>query len=95
MGTASSINWSAGNSRKRGSAQKGAAGQQATLENSVTARAFDYDLLTMFVRNEAVAALTVPILAIVFAGTMLNWATRVPFCSGLPRYLFPRASFLR
>jgi two-component system, cell cycle sensor histidine kinase PleC len=30
----------------------------------------------MFVRNEAVAALTVPILAIVFAGTMLSWANQ-------------------
>jgi two-component system cell cycle sensor histidine kinase PleC len=35
---------------------------------------FDYDLLLMFVRNETVAALTVPVLAIVVAGTMLTWA---------------------
>jgi two-component system cell cycle sensor histidine kinase PleC len=35
---------------------------------------FAYDLLIMFVRNETVAALTVPILAIFVAATMLNWA---------------------
>jgi two-component system cell cycle sensor histidine kinase PleC len=37
-------------------------------------RDFEYDLLLMFVRNEMVAALTVPILAIVIAVTMLNWS---------------------
>src|SRR5262245_10040037 len=37
-------------------------------------RDFEYDLLLMFVRNETVAALTVPILAVVIAVTMLNWS---------------------
>jgi two-component system cell cycle sensor histidine kinase PleC len=42
------------------------------------ARDFEYDLLLMFVRNETVAALTVPILAIVLAVTMLNWSSPRP-----------------
>ena len=39
---------------------------------------FDYDLMMMFVRNETVAALTVPILAIVLAMTMLTWSSPKP-----------------
>jgi two-component system, cell cycle sensor histidine kinase PleC len=69
MGTVSSLNWSAGNARQGHSASA----TDASRHGSRQARDFDYDLLTMFVRNEAVAALTVPILAIVFAVTMLNW----------------------
>jgi two-component system cell cycle sensor histidine kinase PleC len=58
--------------------------QGSNRQNAVASRSFEatrtverdfaYDLLFMFVRNEAVAALTVPILAIVVAVTMLNWA---------------------
>ncbi len=76
MGTVSSMNWSAGFSRKGGYRQEGATERQVPPAGAVIGRDFDYDLLTMFVRNEAVAALTVPILAIVFAGTMLNWANQ-------------------
>ncbi len=43
-------------------------------QREITARDFEYDLLLMYVRNETVAALTVPILAVVVAGTMLNWS---------------------
>ncbi len=73
MGTVSSLNWGAGNTRQGGSSKAGDAGRQGTRDTAGHGRDFDYDLLTMFVRNEAVAALTVPILAIVFAVTMLNW----------------------
>jgi two-component system cell cycle sensor histidine kinase PleC len=41
-------------------------------------RDFDYDLLLMFVRHERVAALTVPILAVVFAVIMLTWSQPRP-----------------
>ncbi|MBI4724420.1 MAG: HAMP domain-containing histidine kinase [Rhodomicrobium sp.] len=47
---------------------------RAGASTAVAGRDFAYDLLLMFVRNERVAALTVPILAIVIAVTMLNWA---------------------
>ncbi len=73
MGTVSSPNLSAGFARRGSFSKAGDAGRRALRENSGHGRDFDYDLLTMFVRNEAVAALTVPILAIVFAVTMLNW----------------------
>ena len=73
MGTVSSLNWGAGNTRQGGSSKAGDAGRRGTRDTTGHGRDFDYDLLTMFVRNEAVAALTVPILAIVFAVTMLNW----------------------
>jgi len=76
MGTVSALKWSAGFARQGRSWREGAAEQRAPLAIASTSRDFDYDLLTMFVRNEAVAALTVPILAIVFAGTMLNWASQ-------------------
>ena len=73
MGTVSSLDWGAGNTRQGGSSKAGDAGRRAARDTAGHGRDFDYDLLTMFVRNEAVAALTVPILAIVFAVTMLNW----------------------
>jgi len=73
MGTVSSLNSGAGNNRQGGSSKASDAGRRAARELGGRPREFDYDLLTMFVRNEAVAALTVPILAIVFAMTMLNW----------------------
>ncbi|MGO8952404.1 MAG: sensor histidine kinase [Rhodomicrobium sp.] len=72
MGTVSSL-WSAGFARQGSAREAGAAKRRAPLANSIAGRDFDYDLLLMFVRNEAVAALTVPILAIVFAVTMLSW----------------------
>ncbi len=53
--------------RRDSSSKKGGA-------NGLANREFDYDLLLMFVRNERVAALTVPILAIVFAVIMLGWS---------------------
>jgi two-component system cell cycle sensor histidine kinase PleC len=52
--------------------------QPASAEHAAGARDFDYDLLLMFVRNERVAALTVPILAIVFAVIMLSWSQPRP-----------------
>src|SRR5579883_2479920 len=42
---------------------------------TASGRDFAYELLVMFARNEAVAALTVPILAIVIAVTMLSWSS--------------------
>ena len=74
MGTVSSLNLGARSARQGGSSKAGDAARRAPRENARRDRDFDYELLTMFVRNEAVAALTVPILAIVFAVTMLNWA---------------------
>jgi len=56
----------------------GQRGQAGRPRASTPGRDFDYDLLLMFVRNEGVAALTVPILAVVFAVTMLNWAPQRP-----------------
>ena len=73
MGTVSSLNLGAGKARQSSSSKASDAGRRAARELGGRPREFDYDLLTMFVRNEAVAALTVPILAIVFAMTMLNW----------------------
>ncbi len=49
-------------------------GPEGRIYEHPQARDFEYDLLLMFVRNETVAALTVPILAIVLAVTMLNWS---------------------
>ncbi len=79
MGTVSSLNWSAGFARQGGSAKAEDGGRRPSRESAAHGRDFEYGLLTMFVRNEAVAALTVPILAIVFAMTMLKW--------GIPRQL--------
>ena len=76
MSIAGSVNWRAyapEGSRRRGAAAKGAPEATATI-----GRDFAYELLLMFVRNEAVAALTVPILAVVIAVTMLNWANPQP-----------------
>ncbi len=53
---------------------------EARSSGAWEARNVAYELLQMVVRNEAVAALTVPILAIVVAVTMLAW--------GNPRQLF-------
>ncbi len=74
MGTVSSLKWSAGFARQGSFCRSASAERRVAATNAFPERDFDYDLLHMFVRNEAVAALTVPILAIVFAGTMLNWA---------------------
>ena len=78
MSIAGSVNW-------RAFARQGSNGQEALAKRApeITAtvsRDFAYDLLLMFVRNEAVAALTVPILAIVVAVTMLNWADARQLC---------------
>lgn len=73
MGTVSSLNWSAGFARRGSSSKAGKAGCRTSCGGPAHGRDFEYGLLAMFVRNEAVAALTVPILAIVFAVTMLNW----------------------
>ncbi len=69
-----------GTERWRGAAVSGGASEikfgalKDAPKTSPSRRDFDYDLLLMFVRNESVAALTIPILAIVIAVTMLNWA---------------------
>jgi two-component system, cell cycle sensor histidine kinase PleC len=76
MGSIGSLNWSAGVSRQ-GSPPK-AEGKAGPASVATGARDFDYDLLLMFVRNERVAALTVPILAVVFAVIMLNWSQPRP-----------------
>ncbi len=72
MSTAGFVNW-------RALARPSSKSRKAVAERKPEAKApgrrdFAYDLLLMFVKNEGVAALTVPILAIVFAVTMLNWA---------------------
>ncbi len=72
MSIAGSVNWPAFARRSAESGKTVAKGPPETTTPS--ARDFSYDLLLMFVRNEAVAALTVPILAIVVAVTMLNWS---------------------
>jgi two-component system cell cycle sensor histidine kinase PleC len=73
MGNVSSLKWRAGLADT--GAQRVEARVQPTPDaENAAKRDFAYDLLHMFVRNEAVAALTVPILAIVIAVTMLNWA---------------------
>ncbi len=74
MGTVGSLDWSGSVGRRRSFNLAAHDARQAGE------RDFAYDLLLMFVRNEGVAALTVPILAIVIAMTMLNWAN--------PRQLF-------
>ncbi len=71
MGTVSSLNRSA---QFRHAESDARAGRTRKCGASDPSRDFDYDLLLMFVRNETVAALTVPILAVVFAVTLLNWA---------------------
>jgi two-component system cell cycle sensor histidine kinase PleC len=77
MGTISSLNWSAGVSRQ-GNSAKADGLQKPVSAVRLGARDFDYDLLLMFVRNERVAALTVPILAVVFAVIMLSWSQPRP-----------------
>ncbi len=73
MGIGGSLGWSAAFAPRNGPAAT--AGQRPVSKPKAAAgRDFAYDLLLIFVRNEAVAALTVPILAIVIAVTMLNWA---------------------
>jgi two-component system, cell cycle sensor histidine kinase PleC len=73
MSTAGSVYWRA--LARQGSRSRIAAVAENAPEAKATAsRHFDYELLHMFVRNEAVAALTVPILAIVVAVTMLSWS---------------------
>ena len=72
MSIADSVNWRAfaphGGKRQRSVATP-------AFETTATiGRDFAYELLLMYVRNETVAALTVPILAIVVAVTMLRWA---------------------
>jgi two-component system cell cycle sensor histidine kinase PleC len=71
MGAFRSLNRDAGTRQAPPGGRRGQTGQARA---SGPVRDFDYDLLMMFVRNEGVAALTVPILAIVYAVTMLNWA---------------------
>src|SRR5215469_7024600 len=78
MGTISSLNWSAWVSRQGGSPKAGSMRKPVAVTGSAGTRDFDYDLLLMFVRNERVAALTVPILAIVFAVIMLSWSQPRP-----------------
>jgi two-component system, cell cycle sensor histidine kinase PleC len=74
MRTASSFDWSAGIPRQ-GSAAARACGRTASAETaSAGGREFGYELLSMFVRSERVAALSVPLLAIVFSVIMLSWA---------------------
>lgn len=72
MSIVSSVNWYAFASK--GSNRQGAIARSTAKASSALSRDFSYELLLMFVRNEKVAALTVPILAIVIAVTMLNWA---------------------
>lgn len=73
MGYVGSLKWRAGIVRKGSKGGDVKLRAAPAAENPAT-RDFAYDLLHMFVRNEAVAALTVPILAIVIAVTMLNWS---------------------
>jgi two-component system, cell cycle sensor histidine kinase PleC len=72
MSTAGFVNWRA--FALPGRKSRKAAPERKPEPMAAGQRDFAYDLLMMFVKNEAVAALTVPILAIVFAVTMLNWA---------------------
>src|SRR5262249_35310277 len=78
MGTISSLNWSAGVSRQVSTPKTGGAQEPVPAEQAAGGRDFDYDLLLMFVRNERLAALTVPILAVVFAVIMLSWSQPRP-----------------
>src|SRR5262249_16305301 len=78
MGTISSLNWSAGVSRQGRPSDAEGLQETDSAEHSARARDFDYDLLLMFVRHERVAALTVPILPVVFAVIMLTWSQPRP-----------------
>ena len=78
MSSAGSVNWRA--FARQGSKRQETVAKRAAEATTTVSRDFAYELLLMFVRNERVAALTVPILAIVVAVTMLNWAN--------PRQLF-------
>ncbi len=71
MSIAGSVNWRA--FALQGSKRQATAATRAPEAATGVSRDFAYELLLMFVRNERVAALTVPILAIVVAVTMLNW----------------------
>ena len=72
MSIAGSVNWRA--FAQEDSKRQKAVSRRVPKAVSTVSRDYAYDLLLMFVRNERVAALTVPILAIVVAVTMLNWA---------------------
>ena len=72
MSIAGSINWRA--FAQHDSKRQKAVSRCVPEAVNPVSRDYAYDLLLMFVRNERVAALTVPILAIVVAMTMLNWA---------------------
>ncbi len=72
MSIATAVNWRV--FALQGSNRRKAVASRSFEATDTVERDFAYDLLFMFVRNEAVAALTVPILAIVVAVTMLNWA---------------------
>ncbi|MFY9875003.1 MAG: hypothetical protein WAL20_05070, partial [Rhodomicrobium sp.] len=78
MSIAGSVNWR--EFALQGGKRQKAVAKHAPEATATANRDFAYELLLMFVRNERVAALTVPILAIVVAVTMLNW--------GNPRQLF-------
>src|SRR5262249_24102388 len=78
MGSIGSLNWSTRVSRRGSFPKPGGMQEPASAERAAGARDFDYDLLLMFVRNERVAALTGPILAIVFAVIMLSWSQPRP-----------------
>ncbi|HXW21492.1 MAG TPA: HAMP domain-containing sensor histidine kinase [Rhodomicrobium sp.] len=71
MSIAGSVNWRA--FAREGSKKQETVARRAPEATAIVNRDFAYDLLLMFVRNERVAALTVPILAIVVAVTLLNW----------------------
>jgi two-component system cell cycle sensor histidine kinase PleC len=72
MSTAGSVYWRV--FARQGSKSRKAVAESPPEAKATASRDFAYDLLHMFVRNEGVAALTVPILAIVVAVTMLSWA---------------------
>ncbi len=75
MGTVGSWNWGAGFARQVSSSEaKTNLRAWGEAPSSTASPDLTYELLAMFVRNEAVAALTVPILAVVIAVTMLSWA---------------------
>ena len=71
MSIAGSVNWR--EFALQGSKRQKAVAKHAPEATATVNRDFAYELLLMFVRNERVAALTVPILAIVIAVTMLSW----------------------
>ena len=78
MSIAGSVNWR--EFALQGGKRPKALAKHVPEATATVNRDFAYELLLMFVRNERVAALTVPILAIVVAVTMLSW--------GNPRQLF-------